>query len=207
VIVSTLAWQRVGSPHGVATFKPATAHGPCSLTGSLATKKHSAAPFHAQDRGQTFLRPQVRRRPRSFERISRSNLSWRLSRRRRLNKLLALHRCQAILAVALITVGLCNPIADCLRRGFELLRQLLRRTTGPYQLDHPPTGFRRTRGCFFDIVDSEIKQMGVHETGSTSVHLDGSDGTTGQSSTFHFANCCGIESSCDSPLPPCSLVT
>src|SRR5262249_15377865 len=63
-------FPNTGSPYGVATFKPATAHGPCFFTGSLTTKKHSAAPFHAQDRGQAFLRPQGRRCPRSFLRKS-----------------------------------------------------------------------------------------------------------------------------------------
>jgi len=40
-------------------LKLATAHGPCFLTGSDATKKRTAAPFHAQYGAQPFLRPQA----------------------------------------------------------------------------------------------------------------------------------------------------
>jgi hypothetical protein len=86
-------------------------------------------------------------------------------------KLLALHHCQAIFAAALITVGLCNLIADYLRRGFELLRQLLRRTTSPYQLDHLLAEFRRIRGVLSSTSwTPKLKQMGVQETGSTSIN-------------------------------------
>src|SRR5271157_5099108 len=37
----------------------ATTHGPCFFTGSLATKKWTAAPFRSQDRAQQFLSPQA----------------------------------------------------------------------------------------------------------------------------------------------------
>src|ERR1700674_7054 len=52
-------------------------------------------------------------------------------------------RRQAILAAALVTVGLRDPVADRLGRRFELLRQLLRRATGPHQLNHLPAEFPR----------------------------------------------------------------
>jgi hypothetical protein len=80
--------------------------------------------------------------PRWFERISRSNFELAVLTPQTA-KLLALHRRQAILAAALVTIGLRNPVADGLRRRLELLRQLLRRATGPYQLDHLPAKFRR----------------------------------------------------------------
>ena len=54
------------APRAVSVRPIVTDHGPCFFTGSLATKKHSAAPFRAQHRGPPFLRPQGRRLPRSF---------------------------------------------------------------------------------------------------------------------------------------------
>jgi hypothetical protein len=48
-------------------------------------------------------------------------------------ELLALHRRQPILAAALVTVGLRNPIADRLGRRFEIPRQFLRAAAGSNQ--------------------------------------------------------------------------
>src|SRR6202140_3822651 len=85
-------------------------------------------------------------------------------------ELLALRRRQAILAAAFVTVGLCDPVADRLRRRFELLRQFLRRATGPNHLDHLPAELRRIRCvlvCHCGL--RKLKRSGVHETGATSV--------------------------------------
>ena len=48
-------------------------------------------------------------------------------------ELLALRRRQPILAAALVTVGLRNPIADRLGRRFEIPRQFLRAAAGSNQ--------------------------------------------------------------------------
>jgi len=49
---------------------------------------------------------------------------------------------QSAVAVPGITVGLRDPIADRLRRWFELAGQFLRRAAGTNQLDHLPAEFR-----------------------------------------------------------------
>ena len=70
---------------------------------------------------------------------------------------------------ASVTVGLGYPVADRLRRRFELLRQFLRRATGPNQLDHLPAELRRIRWvlvCHCGL--RKLKRSGVHETGATS---------------------------------------
>ena len=56
---------------------------------------------------------------------------------------LALRRRQAVLAAALVAVGLRDPVADRLRRRLELLSQFLRRATSSNQLYHLPAEFRR----------------------------------------------------------------
>jgi hypothetical protein len=48
---------------------------------------------------------------------------------------------------ALVTVGLRDPVAERLGRRFELLRQFLRRPTGPNQLDHLPACRPLSRRC------------------------------------------------------------
>jgi outer membrane immunogenic protein len=79
---------------------------------------------------------------------------------------------QAILAAALVAVGLRDQVADRLCQRLELLRQLLRRATGPNQLYHLPAELGRI-GWVFPCHRElrKLKQSGVHETGSTSVKM------------------------------------
>src|SRR5947207_6438218 len=86
-------------------------------------------------------------------------------------QLLALFRGQAILAVAVVAIGLGNPVADRLRRRLELLRQLFPVPPGSHHLNEPPLELRRVRwsGLGHRELLFPRKGSGVHETGGTSV--------------------------------------
>jgi hypothetical protein len=66
-------------------------------------------------------------------------------------------------APALVTLGLCGPVADRLCRRLKLLSQFLRRATGPNQLYHPPAEPRRIGRVFpCHLRLEKLKQSGVH---------------------------------------------
>src|SRR5437867_1658491 len=90
-------------------------------------------------------------------------------------QLLALFRGQAILAVAVVAIGLGNPVADRLRRRLELLRQLFRVPPGSHHLNEPPLELRRVRwsGLGHRELLFPRKGSGVHETGGTSIAVSG----------------------------------
>src|SRR5712691_7005452 len=60
-------------------------------------------------------------------------------------QLLALFSGQAVLAVAVVAIGLCHPVADRLGGRLELLREPLRVTPGADQVDHAAPELRRVR--------------------------------------------------------------
>src|SRR5438034_1645465 len=85
-------------------------------------------------------------------------------------QLLALFRGQAVLAVAVVAIGLGDPVADRLRRRLELLRQLFRVPPRSHHLNEPPLELRRVRdmGLGHRELLFPRKGAGVHETGGTS---------------------------------------
>jgi len=84
----------------------------------------------------------------AFERISRSTLSWRFSRRSP-RQLLALARRQSTIASPGVAFTLLQPTADGPTRATKLSRQLRWLATGTYQLNHLPTEFRRISNSSF----------------------------------------------------------
>src|SRR6516162_8354409 len=85
-------------------------------------------------------------------------------------ELLALRRRQPILAAALVTVGLRNPIADRLGRRFEIPRQFLGAAAGSNQVNHLPAELRRiTWVLLWHGGLRKLNRSGVHESGATSV--------------------------------------
>src|SRR5262249_31942786 len=86
-------------------------------------------------------------------------------------QLLALLGGQTVLAVAVVTIGLRDPVADRLRRRLRLLRPLFRVAPGSHELNEPPLELRRVRGT--GLGHRELlfprKGSGVHETGGTSL--------------------------------------
>src|SRR5438093_8781947 len=90
-------------------------------------------------------------------------------------QLLALFSGQAVLAVAVVAIGLGDPVADRLRRRLELLRQLFRVPPGSHHLNEPPLELRRVRdmGLGHRELLFPRKGAGVHETGGTSLHGEG----------------------------------
>src|SRR6516165_8049160 len=84
-------------------------------------------------------------------------------------ELLALRRRQPILAAALVTVGLRNPITDRLGRRFEIPRQFLRAAAGSNQVNHLPAELRPITWvllCHCGL--RKLNRSGVHESGATS---------------------------------------
>src|SRR5947199_1636807 len=90
-------------------------------------------------------------------------------------QLLALFRGQAVLAVAVVAIGLGDPVADRLRRRLELLRQLFPVPPGSHHLNEPPLELRRVRWSGFGHRELLFprKGFGVHETGGTSPRQTG----------------------------------
>src|SRR5680860_974562 len=92
---------------------------------------------------------------------------------RRRRSAIGLHKPIAMQAggpMACIAIGLCNPIADRLRRRLEFPSQFLGITSAPNQLDHLPPELRRIQPVCFGLCHRELlfpKCSGVHESGST----------------------------------------
>ena len=74
------------------------------------------------------------------------------------------------LPAPVLTVGLGNPVADRLGRGFEFASQIGRITPGTHQLDHLPPELRRIGGMGLGHKrDTSRKSfVGVHQTGANS---------------------------------------
>ena len=127
--------------------------------------------------------------PDSFGGYSRSSRRTRFSRRSA-PQLLAFLRGHAIGPLALIPVGLDDPVANGGGRRFEFARQLLGRPAGPHELDHPAPKLRWIRWtCSGHLWTSPPPQgNSVHETGSTPrgrrrpgrIHQDGTPAGQGQ---------------------------
>lgn len=84
------------------------------------------------------------------------------------------HGAGALVAAALTAIGLSNPVADRLPRGFELASQILRITAGTDQLNHLAPEFRRVGSAGPGHVGHlSSKHQGVHKGGSNPV--DGSN--------------------------------
>jgi hypothetical protein len=79
----------------------------------------------------------------AFDRIARSSRSWRTSRRSRRSS----SRSSVVSPSVRARVKGCvlHPVADRLRRGFELASQFFRRSSLTDQLDDPLPEFRRVR--------------------------------------------------------------
>jgi hypothetical protein len=75
---------------------------------------------------------------------------------------------QAVLARALVTLGLCRPVADRLRRRLVLPRHLLRRPARANELDQFAGGDRVNRNVVWPSwTPFPPQERSVHEVGST----------------------------------------